>query len=215
MTGRAIPSVQCAGSAGWTRDGWFVCIPASGLPLTRYSIGESGGLSGTEIGRASSGNRSGDITPELLGQNATALLGSADDPNAIRISSVAAGPTATIFYPGATSVTPLEWCGPDTVLVAADGNLSVLDLDDGVRSRFPRPSTYGVLGCRPDGSMLLRVGDQLGKAVLIRPDGSIAGEFTVDTGRSETSTPAVDAAIDAFDWRLGGSAAHVPGFRPL
>jgi hypothetical protein len=216
-TGGTLPSVPCTGSAGWTRDGWFVCIPTSGLPLTRYGIDSSGGLTGQEIGRAStSDNGSVEVTAELLGRNATALLGPAADPNAIMVTSVAAGPTETIFYPGAAEVRPQKWCGPDTVLVVADGDPSVIDLDGGVRSRFlPHPSRYGVLGCRPDGSMLVRVGGDLDKVALIRPDGSIAGEFSAGSGSSPNATHLVDVAVDAFEWEVGGSPAHGPGFRPL
>ncbi|HKA68088.1 MAG TPA: hypothetical protein VKG85_03100 [Actinomycetes bacterium] len=215
-SGRGLPSVRCTGSAGWTRDGWFVCIPASGLPLTRYGIDSSGGLTGTEIGQASaSTGRTGDITPELLGRNATALLGPADEPNAIKITSVAAGPTERIFYPGATEVRPEQWCGPDTVLVEADGYPAVLDLDGGVLSSGK--VGWQAIGCRPDGSMLLQ--DPVASRLwLSRPDGTSEGSVLLPRGKSGAMDPSaavVEVAIDAFDWRVGGPAARVPGFRPL
>ena len=213
-TGRALPSVRCTGSVGWTRDGWLVCIPTSGLPLTRYGIDSSGGLSSQEIGRAS-GTDNGyvEITPELLGRNATALLGSAAEPNAIKVSSVAPGPSETIFYPGATSVSPIGWCGPDTVLVDIGARPSVLGLDGGVRS--VGPSGWRATGCREDGSLLLTYPDGSG-LWLVRPDGSRAGLVEVFAGPDAgESIGLVGVAIDAFEWEVGGSPAHVPGFRPL
>ena len=214
--GAALPTVDCAGTAGWTRDGWFVCVPESGTSLMRYGINSGGGVTGTEIEWSTAVDAtSARITPRLLGPDASALLVPGSAPRTLDVIDPSGRVTRTIPYPdGAVSASPLGWCGADAVLIDTDIGQIVVGLD-GI-DRFNGSKGWVVLGCRSDGSALVQDPTAFG-VWLLNPNGQEIGHLTLPRGRSGLVGPSdiVGVAVDAFDWRMGGSPARVAGFRPI
>lgn len=208
-----------AGHAGWTRDGRWVCITPgnSQASVALYQVHPGTVIEGEEFSWAccpESGPVTWGVTPELIGPGGQVTLGKvAAEPGSVVLINRAGEVIRTVRYPGATSVTPLRWCGPSSVLVEANGYPSVLGLDGVVRSRADR--AWPSLGCRDDGSMLLEA-PHAPVIRLVRPDGTVAGEIGLPVaGMANTSAPYITSfAIDAFGWQKTGRSTYVPGSGP-
>lgn len=214
-TGNTLPAVECDGVAGWIRDGGLVCIP-SAAPVMRYRVDDRGGVSGTELDWTDRrGYADAPVTPDLLGPGAEVLLVSGSRPGTVAVIDRRGQVLRTIPYPDHVPVIPIGWCGPDSVVVSELGGPPAVIGFDGVVRSSGRVG-WSLLGCRSDGWMLVQ--DPMAFGLwLLSPDGDGGYEVRLPRGQSGAVGPSavVAVAIDAFDWRVGGSAAHVAGFQPL
>lgn len=209
VTSQAVPSVRCTGATGWTRDGYFVCIPtAADEPVERYRVDPGGGLSRVEIPRHSVGGDWIEVSPELLGPSAEVMLGSSPaGPSAFAVTDLDGRVLQTVRYPGVAVVSPHGWCGPDTVLVDIEARSSVIGLDGVIRS--VGPAGWRAAGCRPDGSLLMAYSDGSG-LWLAGPDGARIGAVQVPAGGIAGDVSQITGvAIDAFSWEVGGPTGRV------